>query len=140
MNELQRIVARTRAELDERKARAPLGALHDAAAARLAEDPIRDFTGALAAPGLSVIAEHKRRSPSAGAIREDLELEDVVAAYERGGARALSVLTERGRSAARSMTWHVPVGRRRYRSCARTSSSTTIRWSRRSPRAPMRCC
>ena len=95
MNELQRIVARTRAELDERKARTPLGALHDAAAARLAEDPIRDFTGALAAPGLSVIAEHKRRSPSAGAIREDLELEDVVAAYERGGARALSVLTER---------------------------------------------
>jgi indole-3-glycerol phosphate synthase len=41
-----------------------------------------------------VIAEHKRRSPSAGPIRDDLELEDVVAAYERGGAAALSILTE----------------------------------------------
>jgi indole-3-glycerol phosphate synthase len=43
---------------------------------------------------LSLIAEHKRRSPSAGAIREDLTLEQVVTAYERGGAAALSVLTE----------------------------------------------
>jgi indole-3-glycerol phosphate synthase len=41
-----------------------------------------------------VIAEHKRRSPSAGAIRADLALEDVVGAYERGGAAALSILTE----------------------------------------------
>ena len=41
-----------------------------------------------------MIAEHKRRSPSAGPIREDLALEDVVAAYERGGAAALSILTE----------------------------------------------
>ena len=41
-----------------------------------------------------MIAEHKRRSPSAGVIREDLALEDVVGAYERGGAAALSVLTE----------------------------------------------
>ena len=41
-----------------------------------------------------MIAEHKRRSPSAGMIREDLALEDVVRAYERGGAAALSVLTE----------------------------------------------
>jgi indole-3-glycerol phosphate synthase len=41
-----------------------------------------------------VIAEHKRRSPSAGPIRADLGLEDVVGAYERGGAAALSILTE----------------------------------------------
>jgi indole-3-glycerol phosphate synthase len=43
---------------------------------------------------VSVIAEHKRRSPSAGRIREDLELEHVVGAYERGGAAALSILTD----------------------------------------------
>ena len=41
-----------------------------------------------------MIAEHKRRSPSAGPIREDMSVEDVVRAYERGGAAALSVLTE----------------------------------------------
>jgi indole-3-glycerol phosphate synthase len=58
------------------------------------EGEVRDFTTALNPPGVSLIAEHKRRSPSAGAIREDLTLEDVVAAYERGGAAALSVLTE----------------------------------------------
>jgi indole-3-glycerol phosphate synthase len=94
MNELQRIIARTRVEVDQRSARTPLRELGPAAATRIENDPIRGFTEALAAPGLSVIAEHKRRSPSAGTIREDLELEDVVTAYERGGARALSVLTE----------------------------------------------
>jgi indole-3-glycerol phosphate synthase len=43
---------------------------------------------------MAIIAEHKRSSPSAGVIRDDLVLEDVVTAYERGGAAALSVLTE----------------------------------------------
>jgi indole-3-glycerol phosphate synthase len=95
VNELERIVQRTRGELAARVADRPLDVVERAAAARLAEDPPRGFRDALAAPGLSVIAEHKRRSPSAGAIREDSELEDVVRAYERGGARALSVLTER---------------------------------------------
>jgi indole-3-glycerol phosphate synthase len=94
MNELQRIIARTRVELDQRRATTSPRELGAAAAKRLGDDPIRGFTGALAAPGLSVIAEHKRRSPSAGEIRSDVELEDVVTAYERGGARALSVLTE----------------------------------------------
>jgi indole-3-glycerol phosphate synthase len=94
MNELQRIIARTRVELDQRRATTSLRELGAAAAQRLGDDPIRGFTEALAAPGLSVIAEHKRRSPSAGVIRSDVELEDVVTAYERGGARALSVLTE----------------------------------------------
>jgi indole-3-glycerol phosphate synthase len=55
---------------------------------------LRPFAAALAAPGLSLIAEHKRRSPSAGVIREGARLEDVVGAYERAGAAALSVLTE----------------------------------------------
>ena len=45
-------------------------------------------------PGVSVIAEHKRRSPSAGTIREGATVADVVMAYERGGAAALSILTE----------------------------------------------
>jgi indole-3-glycerol phosphate synthase len=57
------------------------------------------FRDALTAPGLSVIAEHKRASPSAGVIRADLSLAEVIGAYERGGARALSILTEPDRFA-----------------------------------------
>ena len=53
----------------------------------------RDFTGALAAPGLSVISEIKRASPSAGFIRE-ADPAEWGARYEAEGARCLSVLTE----------------------------------------------
>jgi len=45
-------------------------------------------------PGISLIAEHKRRSPSAGEIRAGATVTEIVQAYERGNAAALSVLTE----------------------------------------------
>jgi indole-3-glycerol phosphate synthase len=54
----------------------------------------RPFAEALSRPGTSLIAEYKRRSPSAGAIREGASVSELVLAYERGGAAALSVLTE----------------------------------------------
>ena len=87
MNKLEEIVTRTRDEVARRRREAPPP---DPAGA----GPRRAFAAALERPGLSLIAEHKRSSPSAGVIREDLALEDVVGAYERGGAAALSVLTE----------------------------------------------
>jgi indole-3-glycerol phosphate synthase len=55
----------------------------------------RDFRAALAAgPGVSVIAELKRRSPSKGDLAPDLVPSTVAKAYEAGGARCLSVLTD----------------------------------------------
>jgi indole-3-glycerol phosphate synthase len=45
-------------------------------------------------PTLNIIAEFKRRSPSAGIIRDDLSAEEVARRYERGGACAISVLTD----------------------------------------------
>src|SRR6185312_4978732 len=44
--------------------------------------------------GIGVIAEFKRRSPSAGEMRPGADPEQIVGAYERGGASAVSVLTE----------------------------------------------
>jgi indole-3-glycerol phosphate synthase len=94
VNRLDPIVAATREEVARRLQTAPPSSLEPTLAERARNDPVRRFDEALARPGLSLIAEHKRRSPSAGPIREDLALEDVVTAYERGGASALSILTE----------------------------------------------
>lgn len=54
----------------------------------------RDFLGAMRLPGMSLIGEFKRRSPSKGQIRSDLFPAGVANAYQSGGARAISVLTE----------------------------------------------
>jgi indole-3-glycerol phosphate synthase len=87
MNHLERIVEATRAEVARRRRDVPLAPVAE-------PPPRRPFTEALRRPGLALIAEHKRSSPSAGVIRDDVTLEQVVGAYERGGAAALSVLTE----------------------------------------------
>jgi indole-3-glycerol phosphate synthase len=94
MNQLEPILASTREEVARRRRTAPLAELEQAGHERLSAREVRDFMDALQAPGLSLIAEHKRRSPSAGLIRDGVALEDVVSAYERGGAAALSILTD----------------------------------------------
>ncbi len=91
MNVLDRIVDATRNDLRERRERVPL---HDLERRLEARGEDRPFSEALTRPGVSVIAEHKRRSPSSGEIRPGASVVDIVTAYERGGASALSVLTE----------------------------------------------
>src|SRR3954454_24844816 len=91
MNVLDRIVDDTRGEVARRRDRVPLSQLE----AALADRPeCRPFQEALGLPGVSVIAEHKRRSPSAGEIRAGATVTQIVQAYERAGAAALSILTE----------------------------------------------
>ena len=91
MNVLDRIVASTREDVRRRREDVPLSRLESDLAGRGDDRP---FSEALTLPGVSVIAEHKRRSPSAGTIREGATVADVVLAYERGGAAAISILTE----------------------------------------------
>jgi indole-3-glycerol phosphate synthase/phosphoribosylanthranilate isomerase len=52
------------------------------------------FAEGLRAPGFGAIAEFKRRSPSAGDLRSGGDVTDVARAYERAGARAMSVLVD----------------------------------------------
>lgn len=57
-------------------------------------DGRRSLVGALTAPGIRVIAECKRRSPSKGWLRKPFEPVDLARAYQAGGAAAISVVTE----------------------------------------------
>jgi indole-3-glycerol phosphate synthase len=92
---LERILASTREELRRRKRELPLGELDGWD--RPADHPPahgRRFRESLTGPGIALIAEFKRRSPSAGSLRERSDVAELARAYEHGGARAMSVLTE----------------------------------------------
>ena len=54
----------------------------------------RDFAAAISKPGMNLIAEFKRASPSKGDIRPGVEPEGIVQLYEESGASAISVLTD----------------------------------------------
>ena len=90
---LDDIAAFTRTRVEELKKAKSLYAVRDEAEGR----PVgKDFQAALAAPGLSVIAELKQASPSKGLIAPDFEriYLDKARQYEEGGAAAISCLTE----------------------------------------------
>jgi indole-3-glycerol phosphate synthase len=91
MTVLHKIVDVTREEVERRSAATPIAELEERLLPHREDRPFRE---ALVRPGVSVIAEHKRRSPTAGEIKAGATVTEIVAAYERGGAAALSILTE----------------------------------------------
>jgi indole-3-glycerol phosphate synthase len=93
---LQDILQSTREELERRKLELPLDVLQKQGHARACGPCLqeRPFHSALRRPGMGVIAEFKRRSPSAGTLAQEPDIAAIVSAYERGGACAVSVLTE----------------------------------------------
>jgi indole-3-glycerol phosphate synthase len=88
---IEQLIEGAREGAQERKRELPQAELEAQLSAR-GED--RPFQEALTRPGLSLIAEFKRRSPSKGDIAPGADVASQVAAYERGGAAALSVLTD----------------------------------------------
>lgn len=88
---LDEILAARRNRISKAKMRMPLIMLKQVMRTR---PPKRDFAAALAGPGLRVIAEMKRASPSHGVFREDFHPREIAQSYEASGAAALSVLTE----------------------------------------------
>lgn len=91
---LDEIIAGVREDLAVRQAATPLDEVR-----RLAEQapPALDAEAALRRPGLSLIAEVKRASPSKGSLASIDDPAELAAAYEAGGATAVSVLTEQRR-------------------------------------------
>ena len=88
---LEELVDAARAGVERRRQQKPLSEL-EAALPQGREG--RPFDEALTRPGLSLIAEFKRRSPSAGEIRPGATPGEIATAYEAGGAAAMSVLTD----------------------------------------------
>lgn len=91
---LDDILDGVRADLAERQQQVSLDQLK---AATERQPPARDPMPLLRAPGVSVIAEVKRASPSKGALAEIADPAELAREYEAGGAAAISVLTERRR-------------------------------------------
>ncbi|HQQ04779.1 MAG TPA: indole-3-glycerol phosphate synthase TrpC [Kiritimatiellia bacterium] len=86
MSILDEIADNKRAEIAKRSASCPIETLRGRGRG--------DFAAAMKAAGIGLVAEVKRKSPSAGLIRRPLVPSDVAAAYEKAGAQAVSVLLD----------------------------------------------
>jgi indole-3-glycerol phosphate synthase len=91
---LDEIVEGVREDLAERQATVTLDALKEKAAKAA---PPLDAVAALSAQGVHVVAEVKRSSPSKGALAAIADPASLARDYESGGAKVISVLTERRR-------------------------------------------
>src|SRR5689334_8984590 len=90
-NVLEEILAGVREDVAARQAQLPLERVRELAAAA---PPAIDAYAALRKPGVAVIAEVKRASPSKGAIADIPDPAELAGEYAQGGARCISVLTE----------------------------------------------
>jgi indole-3-glycerol phosphate synthase len=88
---LEEIVTARQRRLEEARARIPVSQLMRQVASRR---DFRCFRSALSSPGVRVIAEMKKSSPSAGLLWKDYKCGEIAKAYQSAGAIALSVLTE----------------------------------------------
>ena len=88
---IEELISAAHRAVERRREQVPVSELE---ALMQGRGPDRPFREALTRPGLSLIAEYKRRSPSAGEIAAGIPVADQVRAYERGGAAAVSILTE----------------------------------------------
>ena len=89
---LDAVVAAARRASDERERLVPIAALESTAANR--PRAARGFRASIGEPGIRVIAECKRRSPSRGVLRAEYDPVAIARAYAAAGAAAISVLTE----------------------------------------------
>jgi len=92
---LDEILANKRREVEQRRALRPLAAPPSGAGG--SDSPLgggRRFVDALRQPGISFIAEIKRKSPSGGELRPGVSAAELALTYATAGAAALSVLTD----------------------------------------------
>ena len=104
------------------------------------QPPALDGVAALRGPGVAVIAEVKRSSPSKGALAAIADPAALAADYEAGGASVISVLTEQRRFGGSLADLDAVRARSTCRCCARTSSSPATSCGRRARTAPTSCC
>jgi indole-3-glycerol phosphate synthase len=88
---LDEILAGVREDVEQRQRETPLERVKELAAAA---PPAKDAYAALRRPGVAVIAEVKRSSPSKGQLAEIPDPAELASEYAAGGARCVSVLTE----------------------------------------------
>jgi indole-3-glycerol phosphate synthase len=94
MDILEQIIAGKRISVAAAKAKVSEEQLRQQTIVKRAESKPHALRHALNSPGINIIAEFKRRSPSKGMIRENASVTEIARSYQSAGAAAMSVLTE----------------------------------------------